>query len=140
MRIEERESVEAVSTEKITFKEEGLSGAQLRLVVTFLVTILIIVILIFDGILGFWQVWFYWLNFLMGIILSGFIIGLLLQWNTQQQKKDRESWLNKWGDEIGWPLMILAFTIQFFLPQLRPFILGAILTGSWLIVLWQRRQ
>lgn len=140
MRIDERESVDTVSTEKITFKEEGFSGAQLRLVVTFLVSILIIVILFSDALLGFWQVWFYWLSFFVGIIISGFVIGLLLHWNTQQRKKKQESWLSKWGDEIGWPLMILAFTIQFFLPQLRPFILGAILTGSWLIVLWQRRH
>lgn len=126
--------------EKITLPEEGISGAKLRWLITIIVTVFIVVLFLYDFFLGFWMHLFYWISLVAGIILGLTILGYVSYWNTRQLEIKGESWLAKWGDEIGWPLMILAFSVQFLLPQLRPFLLGAILAGTWLVLLWQHSQ
>lgn len=124
----------------ITLPDEDIPKSRLRLFVTTIITIFVVILVFFDLGLGLWSSEYYWILFGAGLTLCLLVIGLLLVWNLRQRKEGEETWLEKWGEEVGWPLMILAFTIQFVFPLIRPFLLGAILGGSWLIVLWQYRK
>jgi hypothetical protein len=124
----------------ITLPEEDIPKPRLRLYITSVVTVFIIILISIDQIFSVWPVGFYWIQFALGILLSCLCIGLILIINEKRRTGEEETWLEKYGDEIGWPIMILAFTIQFLFPQIRPFLLGAILAGSWLILLWHRRK
>lgn len=127
---------------KITIPDEDIPKPKLRLLITVILTIFCGVLILFDQFLGMGTLEVYWILFAAGLIGCCMIIGLVLFVNQKTRMKGEETWLEKWGEEIGWPLMILAFTIQFLFPVLRPFLVGAILGGSWSLVIWhlQRRQ
>jgi hypothetical protein len=124
----------------ITLPEENIPKSRLRLFITIVVTIFVAILVLIDQGLGFWSFGYYWVLFGSGIGLSSLMFGLLFVWNDRQRKEEEETWLERWGEEIGWPLMILAFTIQFVFPLIRPFLLGAILGGSWFLVIWHYRR
>ncbi len=119
----------------ITLPEEAIPKSCLRLFITTIVTIFIVILVFIDQGLGLWPIGYYWTLFVAGLILSLCVIRLVLLLNLRWRRVGEETWLERRGEEIGWPLMILAFTIQFVFPQIRPFLLGAILGGSWLIVI-----
>ncbi len=122
----------------ITLPEEDFSKPKLRLVVTTIVTVLVSVLIFFDQLLGLWPFGLYWSLFAVGLIVCCIAIWILLRWDKRTRKEGDETFLEKWGDEIGWPLMVLAFTLQFLIPQIRPILFGAIIGGSWFLVLWNR--
>ena len=126
--------------QKISLPDNDIPRRTLRLLVTIIVTMFIGVLVIIDQFLGLWLLWVYWLLFALGLIVCSLFMGVLLRWNEGRRKENEETFLERWGDEIGWPLMILAFTIQLLIPQVRPILLGAILGGSWLLVWWNRRK
>ncbi len=126
--------------ETIRFPDNDVSKTRLRLFITIIVTGLIGVLVFFDQLLGLWPLGMYWILFILGLGMCGIFVWVLLRWNERHRKDDEKTFLERWGDEIGWPLMILAFTIQFLVPQIRPILLGAILGGSWFLVLWNRQK
>ncbi len=119
---------------------EDISQSKLRIAITVIVSIFIIILVIIDQFLGLWPLGVYWILFSMGLIICCIVILVLLRWNEGHRREGEETFLEKWGDEIGWPLMILTFTIQFLIPQVRPILLGAILGGSWLLAIWNRKK
>lgn len=123
----------------IDLPEADFPKRNLRFFITLLVTVFIIIIVFFDQLLTFGSLVLYWLLFAIGMIFGCLTIGSLLFF-TERHQQQGETWAEKWGEEIGWPIMILAFTLQFLFPQIRPLILGAILSGSWFIVFWNRRK
>jgi hypothetical protein len=136
-----------------TIREEGFTETQARICVTAFITIMIIVLIAFDAQIGIWQsriflferFWAwprieYWQNFFIGIVIFGILIWLILYWDNRLRLQGKQSWLRKHGDELGWPLMILAFTIQLLLPIIRPFLLGALLVSSWVLLIWHRKK
>jgi hypothetical protein len=122
----------------ITLPEEDFAKPKLRLVVTIIVTVFVGVLIFFDHLLGLWSFGLYWILFVVGLIVCCMAIWILLRWDKRNRKEGDETFLEKWGDEIGWPLMVLAFTLQFLIPQIRPILFGAIIGGSWFLVLWNR--
>ncbi len=126
--------------QKITLPNEDIPRSKLRLFVTIIATIFVGALVSIDQFLGLWLLWVYWVLFVLGLLVCCVIIWVLLRWNEGHRKEGEETILERWGDEIGWPLMILAFTIQILIPQVRPILLGAILGGSWLLVVWNRRK
>jgi hypothetical protein len=124
----------------ISVPEEDIPNSKLRLFVTTSVSVFIAILVFIDVLLGLWAFGVYLILFALGLIACTIAIWILLRWNEGHRQEDQETFLEKWGDEIGWPLMILAFTIQFVLPQIRPILLGAILGGSWLLVIWNRKR
>jgi hypothetical protein len=139
MKIEEIPSYEE-QFPTIALPDEDSPKPKLRLFIAIIVTFFVAILIFIDQGLGLWPGGFYWILFALGILLSCLIIGFLFAVNDKRLASDEETWLEKYGDEIGWPIMILAFTIQFLFPQIRPFFLGAILGGSWFIVLWHHRK
>ncbi|MFX1564889.1 MAG: hypothetical protein ACFFCH_02740 [Promethearchaeota archaeon] len=128
------------SFETITLPEEDIPQSKLRIVITVIVSAFIVILVIIDQFLGLWPLGAYWVLFALGVIFCCVLMWLLLRWNEGHRKEEEETFLEKWGDEIGWPLMILAFTIQFLVPQIRPILLGAILGGSWLLLFWNKKR
>jgi hypothetical protein len=128
------------SFQPITLPNENEPRSKLRLFVTIVMTVFIFVLVLFDQFIGLWSLGTYWVLFTTGLIGCCLFIWVLLRWNEGHRKEGEETFLEKWGDEIGWPLMILAFTIQLLIPQIRPVLLGAILGGSWLLVIWTKRK
>jgi hypothetical protein len=126
--------------ETITLPEEDIPQSKLRIAINVIVSAFIIILVIIDQFLGLWPFGIYWVLFALGVIVCSILTWILLRWNESHKKEDEETFLEKWGDEIGWPLMILAFTIQFLVPQVRPILLGAILGASWLLVFWNRKK
>ncbi|MFX1403667.1 MAG: hypothetical protein ACFE9D_04255 [Promethearchaeota archaeon] len=122
----------------ISLPEDDISKSRLRLFTTISVSVVIVILVIIDQLLGLWSFGVYWILFSLGLIFCTIAIWVVLQWDEGHRQDGRETVLEKWGDEIGWPVMILAFTIQFVLPQIRPILLGAILGGSWLLVIRER--
>lgn len=135
-----RNSQDSDTFQRITLPDEEIPKPRLRLFITIVVTVFIAILVFIDQFLGLWLLWVYWLLFAIGLLGCIFTIWILLRWNERHRKNEEETFLEKWGDEIGWPLMILAFTIQFLIPQIRPILLGAILGGSWFLVWWNRRR
>jgi len=124
----------------IALPNEDVGKSKLRLFITIVVTVFIGVFVAIDHLVGWWSLGIYWVLFTLGLTGCGIILWVLLRWNERHRKDGEETFLEKWGDEIGWPIMILAFTIQFLIPQIRPVLLGAILGGSWFLVIWNSRQ
>lgn len=95
----------------IALPDEDISTLKLRLFITIIVTVSISTLIFIDQVLGLWTGGFYWILFALGILLSCLIIGLLLEINDKRWKGAEETWLEKYGDEIGWLVTILSFTI-----------------------------
>lgn len=136
-----------------TIREEGLTEAQVRFLVTVFITILIIILIVFDAQIGIWQsrillfgrFWAwprveYWEQLFIGILTVGILIWLILRWDKRLRLQGKQTWLQKHGDELGWPLMIIAFTFQLLLPIFRPFLLGALLVSSWVLLIWHQKK
>ncbi|MDO8123358.1 MAG: hypothetical protein Q6364_03170 [Candidatus Hermodarchaeota archaeon] len=95
----------------IALPDADIPTPNLRLFITIIVTVTISTLIFIDQILGLWTGGFYWILFVLGILLSCLIIGLLLVINEKRRKGAEETWLEKFGNEIGWPVTILSFTI-----------------------------
>ncbi|MFW9934268.1 MAG: hypothetical protein ACFFDU_01885 [Candidatus Thorarchaeota archaeon] len=124
--------------QKITLADEGILKPKLRLYITIIITVFVGTLIFIDQLLGLWPIGFYLILFAVGLIVCSIFIWILLRWDKRTRKEGDESFLEKWGDEIGWPLMVLAFTLQFLIPQIRPLLFGAIIGGSWFLVFWKR--
>jgi len=123
---------------KISLPEDDIPKSRLRIFVTIIVSVFIMILVIIDQLLGLWSLEIYWVLFTLGLIVCTIGLWVILRWDERHREDDKQTFLERWGNEIGWPLMILAFTIQFVLPQVRPTLLGAILGGSWLLVIRRR--
>ncbi len=123
---------------KISLPENDIPKSKLRIFATIIISVFIVILVVIDQLLGLWPLYIYWVLFSLGLIVCTIGLWVLLRWDERHREDDKHTFLEKWGDEIGWPLMILAFTIQFVLPQVRPILLGALLGGSWLLVLRRR--
>ena len=129
--------------------EEGLTTSQIRRIVVIFVTALITLLIWVDIIQSPWQIWIvflgqwipgliweYWVLLFSGTVIGGILFGFIFYWDKCQLARNKQSWLRTYGDELGWPLMILAFSIQFLVPYLRPLILGIILVSSWALFIF----
>ncbi|MFW9831538.1 MAG: hypothetical protein ACFFD8_07160 [Candidatus Thorarchaeota archaeon] len=124
---------------KIPFPDDNIPKSKLQLLISVIVTGFIAILIIIDQspMRVDWN--FYWILLLLGAGISCSVIGLLLKLSERRHNVE-ETFLERWAEEIGWPLMILAFTIQFLFPQIRPFLLGAILGGIWLMMFWNQHK
>jgi hypothetical protein len=120
---------------KIILREDDIPKSRLQLFVTIIVSVFIVVLVTIDQLLELWSFGIYWILFSLGLIGSTITIWVLLRWDKGHRQEGAKTFLEKWGEEIGWPLMILAFTIQFVIPQIRPVLLGGVLGGSWFLVI-----
>jgi Ca2+/Na+ antiporter len=139
MKIED-ETMNNTTFQRITLPDEDVPVSILRLVVTIVVTGFICFLVVIDQLLGLWPFGMYWILLALGVVVCCVLLWILLKWNEEHQQEGAETFLKKWGEELGWPLMILAFTIQFFIPTIRPTLLGVILGGSWFLVWWNRQK
>jgi hypothetical protein len=124
--------------QKITLPDEEIVKPKLRLYITIIITVFVGTLIYIDQLLGLWLFGFYWILFAVGLIVCSIFIWILLRWDKRNRKEGDETFLEKWGEEIGWPLMVLAFTLQFLIPQIRPILFGAVIGGSWFLVFWNR--
>lgn len=124
--------------QRITLPDEKIVKPKLRVYIAIIMTVFVGALIFIDQLLGLWPFGYYWILFAVGLIVCCIFIWILLRWDKRNRKEGDETFLEKWGDEIGWPLMVLAFTIQFLIPQVRPILFGAIIGGSWFLVLWNR--
>ncbi len=122
----------------ISLPNEKSPQPKLRLVITIFVTVFVVILIIFDQFLNLWLLQIYWILFILGLLISLLLFWRVFLWNDVHSVKGKPTFLEKWSDEIGWPLMILAFTLQFIFPQIRPLLLGAILAATWFLVIWHR--
>ena len=106
--------------EQPTFREEGLKPAQIRLLIAIFVSAFVLFFIAFDFgndlwlisifLFGQWIPWLrveYWVQLGSGVLVFCFMVGFMLYLEARQRAKGEEFWLAKYGDEIGWPLMIL---------------------------------